>query len=95
MEETTTQDETSKPGSVYDFIAGMVDAMAAIAWQKLGLHRDMMTGNIEKDLAEAKVAIDLTAHLATFIYPRLDAEDKRVLENLVKDLRLNYVQQNK
>lgn len=78
--------------SVYDVVVAMVDQMAALAWQKLGLQPDMLTGQIESNYEEAKVAIDLTSHLATFIEPRLDEDDKRELHNLIRNLRMNYVQ---
>ena len=85
----------AKPISVYDFVTVMVDNMASIAWQKLGLQPDLATGKIEADLEEAKVAIDLTTHLASFIEPRLDEEDKRRVHGLVRDLRINYVEKVK
>lgn len=84
-----------EPLSVYAVITVMVDQMATIAWQKLGLQPDMMTGKLERDLGEAKVAIDLTAHLAAFIEPQLDEEDKRRIHGLVRDLRINYVEKSK
>jgi hypothetical protein len=83
------------PLSVYDFITVMVDQMAGFAWQKLGLQPDMLTGQIAVNMEEAKVAIDLTAHLASFIEPRLDEEDKRRILGLVRDLRINYVEKAK
>lgn len=73
----------------------MVDQMAAVAWQKLGLQPDMMSGKIEKNLEEAKVAIDLTTHLASFIEPKLDEDDKREIHNIIRNLRLNYVEKSK
>jgi len=87
--------KTAEPLSVYAVITVMVDQMATIAWQKLGLQPDMMTGKLEKDTAQAKVAIDLTAHLAGFIEPQLDDEDKRRIHGLVRDLRINYVEKSK
>lgn len=81
--------------SVYDVITMMVDQMSAIAWSKLGLQPDMLTGKFEQDLVEAKVAIDLVSHLAGFIEPRLDEEDKRRIHSLVRDLRINYVEKSK
>ena len=73
----------------------LVDQMAAVAWQKLGLQPDFVTGTINKDLVEAKVAIDLTTHLASVLEPKLDDEDKRRIHNLIRDLRTNFVQQSK
>lgn len=94
-EQTREPHAEPEPASVYDFVVAMVDSMAEIAWQKLGLHHDMMTGKIEMDLVQAKVAIDITTHLSTFIHDRLDESDRRKLENLIKDLRLNYVEKLK
>lgn len=77
--------------SVYTVIMAMVDQMAAIAWQKMGLQPDLFTGSVTVDLSEAKVAIDVTTHLATFLEPHLDEDDKRRLGNLIRDLRVNFV----
>jgi hypothetical protein len=85
----------TQPVSVYDFITAMVDSMASLAWQKLGLQPDVYTGKIEKNIEEAKVAIDLTTHLAGFIEPRLDDDDKRRIHGLIRDLRINYVEKSK
>ena len=97
-ESTPTQDDptpAAKAIDVYDVIMVMVDNLAMIAWQKLGLQPDMMTGKVEKDMVQAKVAIDLTTHLASFIEPRLDEDDKRQMHSLVRDLRINYVEKSK
>jgi hypothetical protein len=85
----------NEPISVYDFITVMVDQMSAFAWQKLGLQPDLACGRIVTDLDEAKVAIDLTSHLASFIEPRLDEDDKRRIHGLIRDLRINYVEKVK
>lgn len=85
----------SEPLSVYAVITAFVDQMAMVAWQKLGLQPDMITGVVHKDIEEAKVAIDIATHLAAFVEPRLDEEDKRTMHNLIRDLRMNYVEQNK
>jgi hypothetical protein len=73
----------------------MTDQLAAVAWQKLGLQPDPMLGKVEQNLEEAKLAIDLTSHLASFLQPRLDEEDKRQMHNLIRDLRINYVEKTK
>jgi hypothetical protein len=89
------KEETSIPNepiSVYTVIALMVDQMAAVAWQKLGLQPDPITGGLHRDLGQAKVAIDLVSHLSSFLNDQLDDEDRRRLQTLVRDLRLNYVE---
>lgn len=90
-----SEDQLPSPVSVYDVIATMVDTMATIAWTKLGLQPDLATGKLEADMDQAKVAIDLTTHLAGFIEPQLDDDDKRKIHGLVRDLRLNYVEKSK
>jgi len=88
------QDE-KKPLSVFDVIVIMTDQLSSIAWQKLGLQPDMMTGQIARDLPEAKVTIDLITHLAGIVDGRLDEEDRREMQKLVSNLRLNYVEKSK
>lgn len=85
----------TEPISIYSHVAQLVQAMTEISWQKLGLHADMVTGKVEPNLSEAKVAIDLTAYLAGVLEPQLDSEDLRQVQNIVRDLRLNYVQKAK
>lgn len=92
---TPESPETPEPISVFTVLTFMVDQMAAVAWQKLGLQPDMVTGKIHADLAEAKVAIDVATHLSSFIEGKLDDEDKRRIHSLVRDLRMNYVQKAK
>lgn len=87
--------EEKKPLSVYDLLVVMTDQLASVAWQKLGLQPDMMTNQIHRDLPEAKVTIDLVAHLSGLIEGRLDEEDRREMQKLVSNLRLNYVEKSK
>lgn len=87
--------ETPEPMDVYSVIMTMTETMASVAWIKLGLQPDFSTGKLEKDLEQAKVAIDLTTHLASFIEGQLDEDDKRRIHTLVRDLRLNYVEKMK
>lgn len=82
------------PPSVYDHIAALVQQMAHVSWAKLGLQTDPMTGKLEQNLSEAKVAIDVTARLVEFLEPQLDEEDRRQVHNLLRDLRVNFVQKN-
>ena len=87
-----SEDASPGPIDVYAVVMTMVDTMATMAWIKLGLQPDMGTGRLERDMEQAKLAIDLTTHLAGFIEPKLDEEDKRRMHSLVRDLRMNYVE---
>lgn len=83
--------ERSAP-TIYDILAVMLDQLSNVAWAKLGLQHDMVTGKIEPDLSQAKVAIDVVSHLSGVLESQLDEDDKKHLQNLVRDLKINYVQ---
>ncbi len=84
-----------KPIDVYEAIAQMVDFMSSLAWQKMGLQNDLATGKIHQDLEQAKAAVDATVGLVNVLEPALDEdEDRRRVQNLVRDLRINYVQKS-
>jgi Domain of unknown function (DUF1844) len=83
--------EKSAP-TIYDHLAILLDQLSSVAWQKLGLQPDMVTGKIEPDLAQARVAIDVVAYIATQLETQLDEDDKKHLHSLVRDLKINYVQ---
>ncbi len=84
--------ETTRPIDVDEALAMAIEQFGAIAWQKLGLQPDPLTGQTSRDLPQARVAVDAVAALAGVLEPRLDDEDRRQVQNLVRDLRVNYVQ---
>ncbi len=51
-------------------------------------------GEMERDLAQAKIAIDTVAFLVGQLEPHLSAEERREMQNMVSMLRINYVQQS-
>ncbi len=91
-EEKTT--EEPKPISVYDLIAFSMDQFSEVAWQKMGLRPDPMTGKQDVNLPEAKVAIDMASRLAEILDPQLDDEDKRQVQARLSDLRINFVRKS-
>ncbi len=85
-------EDRAQPLDVYTVLTVMIDQMSAIAWQKMGLQPDTVTGQIHKDLAQAKVAVDVVDQLAQSLSPQLDESDRRELSKLVANLKINYVQ---
>ncbi len=85
-------EEAQQAPTVFDHIAVLLDQMAGVAWQKLGLQPDMVTGKIEPDLEQARVAIDVVSFLAGKLETQLDDDDKRQVQSLVRDLKINFVQ---
>jgi len=84
-----------EPLDVYQMLAALVDQLASISWQKLGLQPDIITGQIHQDLTQARTAIDATAKLSEVLETVLDEEDKRRIHGMVRDLRINWVEKNK
>ncbi len=89
---SASESETpKKPISVYDILTILIEQMSSVAWQKLGLQPDPVTGRIGVDLAEAKVAIDVVVNMVHQLESQLDDEDRRQVNSLVRDLRINYL----
>jgi hypothetical protein len=86
--------QPTKAPSVYDHVAMMIQQMAHVCWAKLGLQPDTITGKLEQNLPEAKVAIDVISSLVAVLEPQLDDEDRRQLHGMLRDLRINFVQKN-
>lgn len=87
--------EPKEPLDVYSFMAMIADQTASIAWSKLGLQPDLITGTIHPDLGQAKAAIDVIEFLHGKIEGQLDESDRRRMRNLVTDLRMNFVEKMK
>ena len=80
---------------VYDSLAEMLEVWSSIAWSKMGLRPDIMSGKTAVDLGQAKVAINVATFLAETMEAALDEEDRRRVHNIVRDLKINYVQKSK
>ena len=70
-----------------------VGLLAEKAWAGIGLAPDPMTGQIARNLDEARRAIDVLNDLAKHLDADLAPEEKRELQTLLTNLRLNYVRQ--
>jgi hypothetical protein len=86
--------EERQPLTVYDLIAVSIDQFAEVAWQKLGLRPDPITGKESMDLAQARIAIDMASRLAEALDAQLDEEDRARVQRALSDLRINFVQKS-
>jgi hypothetical protein len=80
--------------SVYDLMGVSLDQFIEVAWVKMGLRPDPITGSEATDMEEAKVAIDMANRLAEWLDPHLEGEDKRRVQQLLTDLRMNYIRKS-
>lgn len=79
----------------YSLLGLFVGVLAEKAWQTMGLRTKPGTDKIETDFDQARVAVDTVAFLAEKVSSRLPDDEKRRLEGLVADLKLNYVRLTK
>ncbi|MBS1706319.1 MAG: DUF1844 domain-containing protein [Armatimonadetes bacterium] len=92
----STDENTPKgPLNTFEFLAIMCEQLASVAWSKMGLQPDLLSGQIHKDPVQAKAAVDAYAALTEILSPQLEDEDKRRVQNLLRDLRVNYVEHSK
>ena len=89
------EETESQPVDIYSVLAMTVEQFSALTWQKMGLQPDYMTGKIEKNLGQCKVALDATSALVALLEPNLEDSDRSQLQNLVRDLRMNFVEHSK
>ncbi len=79
----------------YSLLGMFVGLLTEKAWQTMGLRTKPGSEKIEVDFDQARVAIDTTAFLAEKVQPHLPDIEKRRLEGIVADLKLNYVRVTK
>lgn len=87
-------DEEKKGISVYDLMAVSLDQFVEVAWVKMGLRPDPLTQAESINMDEAKVAIDFANRLAETLDPHLEEEDRRRVQQLLTDLRMNYIRKS-
>ena len=84
--------DTPQSIDVYQLLAEVVQTFAEVGWVKMGLHADPISGKVDRDLTQAKVAIDVATQCVQALEPQLDDDDRRRLNSLLRDLRINYIQ---
>jgi hypothetical protein len=80
---------------VYSLLSLFVGLLAEKAWQTMGLRTKPGTDKVETDFDQTRVAIDTVDFFVEKLKPRLPDDEKRRLEGLVSDLKLNYVRLTK
>ncbi|MBC8103990.1 MAG: DUF1844 domain-containing protein [Cytophagales bacterium] len=80
---------------VYSVLALFLGELRNLAWLRMGLVANPGTGEIERDLPQAKIAIDTVTFLAMQLEPVVSPEERLPLKALVSDLQVNFVEQSK
>lgn len=74
----------------YMLLSLFVNLLSTQAWQHMGLRIKPGTEKTETDLARARTAIDCVAFLVEKLEDHVQEDEKRQLENLVADLKINF-----
>lgn len=71
-----------------------VQMFGQFAWRKMGFVPDPATGKVDEDMAQARIAIDVLSHLIEHLEPMLDDRERRDVQNLLSDLRINFARKS-
>jgi len=77
--------------SINPLFLQLVLSLQSAAWYQMGKIVSPISGKIEKSLEEARISIDLLAMLQEKTKGNLVDEEKRILDNAVYALQMNYV----
>lgn len=93
-EEERTSQEAQGPSDVWELLTVFLGLLSEMAWRKMGLLIDPKSGKIEKDMAQAKVAIDTVGFIVEKLEVKLSDQEIRELRTLLSNLQLNFVTQS-
>ncbi len=79
--------------NVPDAILFSISILSELAWQKMGLHINPVTKQIETDIKQARLAIDAIAVLIEMVRDWVGERDYDSLRTLLTNLRLNFAEQ--
>jgi hypothetical protein len=86
--------EALPPITARDLVTIYVNQLQEIAWSRMGLTPNPTSGTIDRDLADARFAIDCVADLVGRLDPLIDPNTRRELHNMLSNLRINFVRQS-
>jgi len=74
-----------------DLFLGLVHSFQAAAMQQMGKTVNPFTEKVERDLAQARLSIDMLEMLQERTSGNLTGEESRFLSHVLTELRLNFV----
>jgi hypothetical protein len=95
VKEEKKQEESFKEPDLPVLFVWFISMLSGKTWEYLGLIMNPETKKINKDLKKAKIAIDTVAFLYDQIKDDINQEDFKRIENLLANLRMNYVEKLK
>ena len=78
---------------IWQLIPLFINILERVAWQKMGLVVNPQTQEIEKDLEQARAAIDSYASLLEHLGDHTEPDTKTAMQARLTDLKLNFASQ--
>ncbi|MHB1001791.1 MAG: DUF1844 domain-containing protein [Armatimonadota bacterium] len=96
VEKEAHEDEVPNlpPVDIYSMMTWFIQMLGSQVWQWLGLMKNPSTGQLDKDLAQARIAIDTIAFMVNQLEGKLTPQEQREMQSILSDLRVNFVQQS-
>lgn len=79
--------------SVWDILKAFILALSENAWRWMGLVVNPVTQRAERDMEQAKVAIDCVDLLIQKLEGKLSWEETKNFKEILANLQMNFVQQ--
>jgi len=95
VDKEKTEEKQYKEPDLPTLFVWFISMLSGKAWEHLGLMMNPETKSVNKDLKKAKIAIDSISLLYEQIKDELIKEDIKRIEDLLANLRMNYVEKLK
>lgn len=99
MTEETTNPQMNPedlfPKDIYSFMKMIMGSLSSQVWIFLGLMPHPSTQKVEKDIAQAKIALDTIDFIYNLISSTMEEAEKKAYEELLGNLKLNFIEQSK
>ena len=77
-----------------DVLVWNMSLLAGKAWEGMGLVPNPVTNKVEKNLDEARLAIDAFAAIFDVLRLRIEEQTRREMETVLTNLRINFVEKS-
>jgi len=94
-EKTEEEDKDIREPDLPTLFIWFISLLSGKSWEYLGLIMNPETKKINQDFKNAKISIDTIAYLFDQIKGNINKEDFNRIENLLANLRMNYIQKLK
>jgi hypothetical protein len=84
----------SQPDRELQMFVSLVTMFHLAAMQQMGKIKNPLTDSIERNLEAARESIDLLEMLRSKTHGNLSADETRLLEQVLQELRLNFVDES-